>query len=137
MPVGATVLSTDGESSKGCGSPAASPLPPMRKDTTMDETRQRGRPRKPRPPGVAGQLGQVIEQHRKELGLSAEELGTLAGLGLGTIIRVERGEQYATLDTVLAIAHALGMGGNELLSACTAWNAQPEKKGTRHVPPRK
>lgn len=101
----------------------------------MAEARQRGRPRKPRPSGLAGQLGQIIEQHRKERGLSAEELGSLAGLGLGTIIRVERGEQSPTLDTVLAIAHALGISGNELLSACAAWNEQP-KKGKRHVSPR-
>lgn len=101
----------------------------------MAELRQRGRPRKPRPPGLAGQLGQVIEQQRKKRGLPTEELGALAGLGLGTVIRVERGEQYAALDTVLAIAHALGMSGNELLSACAAWNEQP-KKGKRHVSPR-
>lgn len=135
MPVGATVLATDGESSKGCGSPTASPLPRIRKDTTMDQARQRGRPRKPRPPGLAGQLGQVIEQHRKVRGISADELGSLAGLGLGTVIRVERGEQHAALDTVLAIAHALGMSGNELLAACAAWNEQP-KKGKRYVSPR-
>lgn len=87
----------------------------------MEEARQRGRPRKPRPPGLAGQLGQTIEQCRKERDLSADELSKLAGLGLGTVIRVERGEQSATLDTVIAIAHALGMSGNDLLSACEAW----------------
>lgn len=77
----------------------------------MEEPRQRGRPRKPRPPGLAGQLGQAIEWHRKEQGLSADELSALAGLGLGAVIRVERGEQSPTLDTVLSIAHALGKSG--------------------------
>jgi transcriptional regulator with XRE-family HTH domain len=84
---------------------------------------------------LSGQLGQAIEQARKERGLSAEELGAQARLGLGTVIRVERGGQSPTLDTVLAIAHALGKSGVELLVACTAWIEQPKSKGKRHVPP--
>lgn len=99
----------------------------------MDGPRQRGRPRKTRPPGLSGQLGEAIERHRKERDLSAEELGTLAGLGLGTVIRVERGEQSPTLDTVLAIAHALGKSGAELLAACAAWTESPDRKGKRHA----
>jgi transcriptional regulator with XRE-family HTH domain len=94
----------------------------------VNEPRQRGRPRKQRPPGLSGQLGEVIEQHRKERELSAEALGALAGLGLGTVIRVERGEQSPTLDTVLAIAHGLGKSGAELLAACAAWIEQPKGK---------
>jgi transcriptional regulator with XRE-family HTH domain len=100
----------------------------------VDAPRQRGRPRKPRPPGLSGQLGQAIEQQRKERALSAEALGALAGLGLGTVIRVERGEQSPTLDTILAVAHALGKSGAELLCECEAWNEQPKEKGKRHAP---
>ncbi len=102
----------------------------------MDQTRQRGRPRKPRPPGLSGELGQAVEIRRKERGLSADELGSLAGLGLGTVLRVERGNQSPTLDTVLAIAHALGVSGAELLAACAAWMEQPKPKGKRHEPPK-
>jgi transcriptional regulator with XRE-family HTH domain len=101
----------------------------------VDERRQPGRPRKPRPPGLSGQLGEAIEQARKERGLSADELGTLAGLGIGTVIRVERGEQSPTLDTVLALAHALGKSGADLLAACAAWIEHPKPKGRRHAPP--
>jgi transcriptional regulator with XRE-family HTH domain len=100
-----------------------------------DEARQRGRPRKPRPPGLSGQFGETVEQSRKDAGLSAEELGTLAGLGQGTVIRVERGEQSPTLDTVLAIAHALGQSGAELLAACSAWTERQKKKGKHHATP--
>ena len=99
----------------------------------MPKTRQRGRPRKPRPGGLSGQLGQVIEECRKERGLSAGELGILAGLGIGTVLRVERGEQSATLDTILAIAHALGKSGDHLLAACAAWTELPKVKGKRHA----
>ncbi len=101
----------------------------------MDATRQRGRPRKPRPPGLSGQLGEAVERRRKESALSAEDLGSLAGLGLGTVIRVERGEQSPTLDTVLAVAHALGMSGADLLADCPAWTETPKPKGRRHAPP--
>lgn len=92
----------------------------------MAEPRQRGRPRKPRPDNLSGQLGERIESLRKERNLSADDLGTIAGLGLGTVIRVERGEQSPTLDTVLAIAHALGMPGADLLGACPAWKEKPK-----------
>lgn len=102
----------------------------------MEEARQRGRPRKPRPPGLSGQLGQAIEQHRKIQDLSADDLSELAGLGLGTIIRIERGEQSSTLETVLAIAHALGKSGAELLAECADWIEQPKRKEKRHAPPR-
>jgi transcriptional regulator with XRE-family HTH domain len=97
----------------------------------MDEPRQRGRPRKPRPNNLSGQLAGAVERRRKERGLTADELGVLAGLGLGTVIRVERGEQSPTLDTVLAIAHALGESGADLLAACAAWVDHP--KGKRHA----
>lgn len=100
----------------------------------MEQTRQRGRPRKPRPPGLSGQLGEAIERRRKQNDLSAEELGSLAGLGLGTVIRLERGEQSPTLDTVLAVAHALWMSGAALLADCPAWNEPPKPKGKRHAP---
>ena len=55
--------------------------------------RQRGRPRKQRPPGLCGQLGERIEILRKGMGLSADEFGSKAGVGIGTVIRIERGEQ--------------------------------------------
>jgi transcriptional regulator with XRE-family HTH domain len=99
----------------------------------VDQERQRGRPRKPRPPGLSGELGLAVEARRKELNLSAEELGDAAGLGTGTIIRLERGGQSPTLDTVVAVAHALGLSGAELLAACPAWIERPKPKGKRHA----
>jgi transcriptional regulator with XRE-family HTH domain len=99
----------------------------------MPESRQRGRPRKLRPAGLSGQLGGRIESLRKERGWSADELGCVAGLGTGTVLRVERGEQSATLDTVLAIAHALGKSGADLLRGCPAWTGKPT--GEQHAPP--
>lgn len=95
----------------------------------MDAKHKRGRPRKPRPPGLSGELGLAVEARRKGLGLSAEELGEAAGLGTGTVIRLERGGQSPTLDTVLAVAHALGLSGAELLASCPSWKERPSPKG--------
>jgi transcriptional regulator with XRE-family HTH domain len=100
----------------------------------MDQPRQRGRPRKPRPANLSGQLAGTIELRRKGRGLTADELSALAGLGKGTVLRLERGEQSPTLDTVLAIAHALRESGAELLAACAAWTDRP--KGRRHAAPK-
>ncbi len=100
----------------------------------MQPKRQRGRPRKPRPPGLSGQLGERIESLRKERELTADELSRNSGLGAGTILGLERGEQSPTLDTVLAIAHALGVSGAELMAGCPAWGEQLNKKGKRHAP---
>jgi transcriptional regulator with XRE-family HTH domain len=97
--------------------------------------RQRGRPRKPRPPGLSGQIGAAIERHRKDRCLTAEELSEVAGIAAGTVIRVERGEHSMTIDTVLALAHALGKTGAELLADCQDWTKPPPKKGKRHAPP--
>jgi transcriptional regulator with XRE-family HTH domain len=76
-----------------------------------------------------------VERLRKARGLSADELGALAELGIGTVIRLERGEQSPTLDTVLAVAHALGKSGAELLTECPGWNEPPKTKGKHHAPP--
>jgi transcriptional regulator with XRE-family HTH domain len=102
----------------------------------MPERGQRGRPRKARPPGLSGELGAMVERLRKERGLSADTLGSEAGLGIGTVIRVERGEQSPTFDTILAIAHALGISGAELLADCPAWSEQPKTKGKGHAAPK-
>ena len=91
--------------------------------------RRRGRKRAPRPAGLAGQLGAEIEKRRDARGWSSQDLASVAGLGLGTVIRVEAGRVFPTLDTVLALAHALGISGQELLASCPDWTIIPQKKG--------
>ncbi|TQI80168.1 2TM domain-containing protein [Serratia fonticola] len=55
-----------------------------------------------------------IKDLRVAKGWSQEQLATIAGLSTRTIQRIENGEQ-ASLDTLAAIASALGLQVNELL----------------------
>ncbi len=87
----------------------------------------RGRTRAPRPEGLPGQLGAAVERLREARHWSSADLARAAGLGLGTVIRVEAGRVSPTLETVLALAHALHMSGRDLLAACPDWMIQPEQ----------
>lgn len=91
----------------------------------MRRTARGGRPRVERPEGLAGQLGERVEALRKEKTWSAADLATAARIGLGTVIRLEAGRTSPTLDTVLAVAGALGISGSELLKACPEWTTKP------------
>lgn len=51
------------------------------------------------------------------------------------MLRLECGGQSPTLDTVLAIAHALGRSGADLLASCAGLTARPNKE-KRHAPPK-
>jgi transcriptional regulator with XRE-family HTH domain len=87
-----------------------------------------GRPRSERPKGLAGQLGERIEQLRKAKAWDAAQLADAAQVGLGTVIRVEAGRASPTLKVVIAVAHALGMSAAELMNDCDDWSAGPMKK---------
>lgn len=87
-----------------------------------------GRTRKPRPAGLAGQLGERIEAVRKARGWTAEELAVGAGVGRGTVLRIEAGSVDAGIGTVRAVARALGLSGAELLSACPDWEVSNESQ---------
>jgi len=56
-----------------------------------------------------------VRKLRHELGLSQEDLGEQSGLTRNYIGMIERGETSPTLDTVEAIAQALGKRAKELL----------------------
>jgi transcriptional regulator with XRE-family HTH domain len=85
----------------------------------------KGRPRAPRPPTFEGRLGARIEETRKGKGLSADELAEKAGVGRATVIRVEAGAPNPAITTILAIANALGLSGEQLLRKVEDWTAKP------------
>jgi transcriptional regulator with XRE-family HTH domain len=87
-----------------------------------------GRARNERPAGLRGEVAVAIENARKAKGLNQPELAKLAGVGLGTIARCERGDVSPSLETVAAIAGALGMSPAMLMGKCPAWRRRP----TRH-----
>lgn len=61
-------------------------------------------------------FGQVVRKARKSLGLSQEELADRCDLHRNAIGLVERGERSPSFDTILAIAHGLGVNASTLVS---------------------
>lgn len=57
----------------------------------------------------------MIRARREELGLSQERLAEAAGVHRITVINVEAGESRPSLDTVIALAAALGTTVGALL----------------------
>ncbi|MGH9121395.1 MAG: helix-turn-helix domain-containing protein [Acidimicrobiales bacterium] len=60
-------------------------------------------------------VGELLQRRRKALGLRQEEVAVLAEVGIGTVARVERGED-ARMSTIESIADALGTDVLTLLS---------------------
>lgn len=60
-------------------------------------------------------VGSRIRARREELGLSQERLGEAAGLHRVTIVNIEAGESRPNVDTLVRLAHALGVQPGALL----------------------
>jgi transcriptional regulator with XRE-family HTH domain len=61
-------------------------------------------------------FGAVVRQHRLRKDMSQEELAFEAGLTRNYISIVELGQQSPTLDTIEAIAQALGTTASNLIA---------------------
>lgn len=97
------------------------------RDTHLTPPARRGRQRSPRPKGLSGQLGAALERRRVAKGWSSAQLAQAAGLGLGTVIRVEAGRVSPTLDTLFSLAHALDLSAAALVATCEAWTSTPKE----------
>lgn len=53
-------------------------------------------------------IGRVVRDERKELGLRQDELAAASGVGLRFIVELERGKPTAQIGKVLAVLSALG-----------------------------
>lgn len=58
---------------------------------------------------------QRIRKKRKSLGLTIDKLAELSGLSTQTIKTIERGERYFRIDTLAALARALGVSCDYIL----------------------
>lgn len=54
-------------------------------------------------------IGVRIRERRKALGVNQPTLAALAGIGLNTLVAIERGQGNAKIDTVIAVLDTLGM----------------------------
>lgn len=55
------------------------------------------------------ELGKIIKERRKTLGVTQAHLAELAGVNVNTIIRIENGKINPTIEVVNRIADVLGM----------------------------
>ncbi|MEC4805580.1 MAG: helix-turn-helix transcriptional regulator [Jaaginema sp. PMC 1080.18] len=60
-------------------------------------------------------FGQLVKQHRLNIGLSQEELGLRADLDRTYISGLERGVRNPSLTALVCLASGLGMNVSELL----------------------
>lgn len=54
-------------------------------------------------------IGKIIRDRRKQLGVNQQTLSELAGIGINTLLAIERGEGNPQLSTLLAVIDSLGL----------------------------
>ena len=57
----------------------------------------------------AKKIGLIIKERRKQLGVNQLTLSELAGVGLNTLVAIERGEGNPQFNTLLTILDTLGL----------------------------
>lgn len=55
------------------------------------------------------EIGIVIKERRQSLNITQLELAELAGVGINTVVAIERGQGNPKLETLLLIADTLGL----------------------------
>lgn len=55
------------------------------------------------------EIGNVIKERRKKLGINQQTLADLASVAVNTVVAVERGEGNPQLSTLLTILDTLGL----------------------------
>ena len=55
------------------------------------------------------ELGYVIKTRRKALKIDQQTLALLAGVGLNTVVAVERGEGNPKISTILSLLDTIGL----------------------------
>lgn len=55
------------------------------------------------------QIGIQIKTRRRELNIDQSTLAALAGVGINTLVAIERGNGNPRLDTIISVAHTLGL----------------------------
>lgn len=54
-------------------------------------------------------IGDTIKTRRKSLNITQPTLAALAGVGLNTLVAIERGNGNAKINTIMAILDTLGL----------------------------
>lgn len=54
-------------------------------------------------------IGETILKRRMELGIKQQELADLAGVGINTLVAIERGKGNPSIKTIMSITDVLGL----------------------------
>lgn len=54
-------------------------------------------------------IGEIIRDRRKSLNITQPILASLAGVGLNTLVAIERGNGNAKIQTIMAILDTIGL----------------------------
>lgn len=55
------------------------------------------------------EIGRIIKERRKHLGVNQQTLADLAGVGINTLVAIERGDGNPQLSTLFTILETLGL----------------------------
>lgn len=58
---------------------------------------------------IMEKLGNTIKERRKALSITQRELAALAGVGINTLTKIERGEANPSLRIIMNILNTLGL----------------------------
>ncbi len=61
------------------------------------------------------EIGKIIKDRRKSFGITQPTLAALAGVGLNTLVAIERGNGNPKILTILTILNTLGLQLNTTL----------------------
>jgi transcriptional regulator with XRE-family HTH domain len=81
------------------------------------------------PPDIGRQLGAVARRLRNERGLSLNDVAASSGISAGTLNRMETGHLTPSLETLVALASALGVRPGSLVA-----DVGGEGEGAQRVP---
>jgi transcriptional regulator with XRE-family HTH domain len=87
----------------------------------------------PAPPGTLGEFGRAIRERRKTLDIAQDKLAALIGVAQSYISSIERGRIDVRVGTVKAIADALGLDAEELLTKLSDDRDNPDLQITEHA----
>lgn len=92
---------------EGGAATADRPPPPNHLPASAPEIGAATNTDRPPPPALCGHIGTVVASARRERGWSQRTLATVAGVGAGTVSRVEKGDAGVRLGLARAVLEAL------------------------------
>ena|SRR5947209_7677237 len=82
-------------------------------------------------------FGERLRKLRKAAGMTYRELAEASGLNVGTVTKIEYGQQEPTWPKIVKLAHALGASPNDFLSDADPPSSQRAPRSGYRAPRRR